>query len=511
LIHQRYSYKLALFISAFFLIPNIQAQNNVLELLPGSEKLGYDELKGVHRLVGTVNFNYQGNTMYCDSAHYSDKTSEVWAYGNVHITKNDINLFCDSLYYNGKQRIAKLWGHVRARDLEYKLTTDTLEYDAKKTQALYRNGGRIESIMGNDVLTSKIGYFHPNTKDFFVRDKVYFRNQELTMYTDTIRFNYRSQTTYFFGPTRINRKNTRMYCERGWYQLETEEGSLQKNASILSDSRYIGADTLFYQPKQGLSTAKGHVICRDSTENIEFFAGYAVNSETNHYTLLTSNPLAKKIQEKDTVYICADTLFSQQDENNKHLFSKGFHHVTIFNASMQAMCDSISFNRGELKLLKKPIVWSHNAELKGDTIHMLLNDSVLEKIHIHNNATVIMEVDSGNYYNQIAGKEIDAYFNNSELVRSEVNGNAKTIFFPLNEEKTDSTVVKKRLGMNRLIAGNIRILIDRGEIAGITYFEKPDGVFYPMDQLKKEEQFLTNFEWNAELRPKRWQALITQP
>jgi hypothetical protein len=236
-----------------------------------------------------------------------------------------------------------------------------------------------------------------------------------------------------------------------------------------------------------------------------------VNSETNHYTLLTSNPLAKKIQEKDTVYICADTLFSQQDENNKHLFSKGFHHVTIFNASMQAMCDSISFNRGELKLLKKPIVWSHNAELKGDTIHMLLNDSVLEKIHIHNNATVIMEVDSGNYYNQIAGKEIDAYFNNSELVRSEVNGNAKTIFFPLNEEKTDSTVVKKRLGMNRLIAGSIRVLIDQGEIAGITYFEKPDGVFYPMDQLKKEEQFLTNFEWNAELRPKSWQALITQP
>jgi hypothetical protein len=122
-----------------------------------------------------------------------------------------------------------------------------------------------------------------------------------------------------------------------------------------------------------------------------------------------------------------------------------------------------------------------------------------------------MEVDSGNYYNQIAGKEIDAFFKNNELVRSEVNGNAKTIFFPLNEEKTDSTVVKKRLGMNRLIAGNIRVLIDQGEIAGITYFEKPDGVFYPMDQLKKEEQYLTNFEWNAELRPKRWQALITQP
>lgn len=511
MIHLRYIQKLALFISAFFLAPNIHAQQHVLELLPGSEKLGYDEAKGVHRLVGTVNFLYQGNTMYCDSAHYSDKTSEVWAYGNVHIIKNDINLFCDSLYYNGKQRNAKLWGHVRARDLEYKLTTDTLEYDAKKTQAIYRNGGRIESIMSNELLTSKIGYFHPNTKDFFVRDKVCFRNHELTMYTDTIRFNYHSQTTYFFGPTRIIRKNTHMYCERGWYQLETEEGSLQKNASILSNRKYIRADTLFYQPKQGLSTAKGNVICRDSTENIEFSGGYAVNSETNHYTLLTKNPLAKKIQEKDTVYIFADTLFSQQDANNKHLFSKGFHHVKVFNTSMQALCDSISFNGDALELLKNPIVWSYNAELKGDTVHLLMNDAVLEKIHISNNATVITEVDSGKYYNQIGGKEIDAYFKDNKLVRSDVNGNAKTIFYPLSEEKTDSTFVKKRLGMNRLVAGTIRVEIDNGEITRITYFEKPDGIFYPMNQLKKEEQYLSNFEWNPTLRPKSWQELIPQP
>jgi hypothetical protein len=55
------------------------AQKNILELLPGSEKLGYNEKTGAHRLVGSVNFNYQGNTMYCDSAHYFEKTKEVRA------------------------------------------------------------------------------------------------------------------------------------------------------------------------------------------------------------------------------------------------------------------------------------------------------------------------------------------------------------------------------------------------------------------------------------------------
>ena len=62
--------------------------------------MGYNEKLGFHYLVGGVNFTYQGNTMYCDSAHYFDKSNEVKAYGNVHVTKEEINLFCDSLYYN---------------------------------------------------------------------------------------------------------------------------------------------------------------------------------------------------------------------------------------------------------------------------------------------------------------------------------------------------------------------------------------------------------------------------
>ena len=127
-----------------------------------------DENSDKLRLLGNVNFLYQGNKMYCDSAHYFEKKQVVRAYGRVHINKRDtLNLFCDSLLYNGKTRKAKLWGNVRVRDNEYKLTTDTLEYDAKASQAIYRNGGRVTSILSQEVLTSQVGYFHPESKNFF--------------------------------------------------------------------------------------------------------------------------------------------------------------------------------------------------------------------------------------------------------------------------------------------------------------------------------------------------------
>lgn len=488
----------------------IHAQKNVLELLPGSEKLSYNEKTGMHRLVGTVNFIYQGNKMYCDSAHYYDKSQVVRAYGNVHIIKEDINLFCDSLYYNGKTKKAKLWGNVRVRDLEYKLTTDTLEYDANKAQGIYRHGGRVESIVSNEVLTSRVGYFYPESRSFFFSGKVKYKKEDLSMTTDTLQYIYAKQTTYFYGPTNILKDKTKMYCERGWYNVETEEGSLIKNAEIIQESRIIRGDTLLYQPLLGQSIGKGHVYFKDTTEAMEFYGDYALNSDKEHFSFLTGHALAVKIQKKDTIYIHADTLFNQNDTLGKSLYTKGYYKVKVYNTSIQAMCDSVHFDQknGLLEMYEEPIVWSQNAELKGEKMIVYLTDSLIDKVHIIENATALMEIDSGSYYNQIAGKEIMAYFKDNELIRSDVNGNAKTIFYPEEEKKSDSTIVIKRLGMNRLYASDLRIYLDSGEIAGITYFDKPDGVFYPMDQIKKEEQFISNFEWKAILRPKSWMEIV---
>jgi hypothetical protein len=62
--------------------------------------------------------------------------------------------------------------------------------------------------------------------------------------------------------------------------------------------------------------------------------------------------------------------------------------------------------------------------------------------------------------------------------------------------------------MNRLYSSDINIYLDSGEVTGITYLEKPDGVFYPMNQINKDEQFIPSFKWNPMLRPKSWEEII---
>jgi hypothetical protein len=72
----------------------------------------------------------------------------------------------------------------------------------------------------------------------------------------------------------------------------------------------------------------------------------------------------------------------------------------------------------------------------------------------------------------------------------------------IDEIKTDSTLTKKRLGLNRLYASDLRVYLDSGEVRSITYFDKPDGIFYPMNQIKEEEKFIVGFEWLVAKRPK---------
>ena len=498
--------RIALIFSAFFLNQNsFLAQSGSLELLPGAELLGYDNKTGAHRLVGSVNFLYQGNTMYCDSAHYFEKIKAVKAYGNVHITKDDINLYCDSLYYDGKNKKAKLWGHVRARDMEYKIITDSLDYDAKNGLGVFRNKGKIESIVSNESITSQFGYFYPESKDFFFKGNVKYKNDDLTMSTDTLQFTYSKQISTFYGPTTIKKGTTKLYCEKGWYNVKTEEGSLIKNASLVDASKTIKGDTLLYQPKKGLSIAKGHVYYEDTTEKTKYYGNYGKISDIEHSTLLTGNCQIFKVQKTDTILIAADTIFNQNDTLDSPLYYNAYHNVRLYNKDMQAISDSLHFTDSIQKMdfFGSPIIWSKNIELKADTLEVYLTDSVIDRVFLKQNATAIMELDSGKFYNQVAGNNMDAFFKDGEIYKTLVNGNAQTIFYPEEMIKTDSAVIIKRLGMNYLLSSDLKIFLDSGEVTKLTYNTEPEGIFYPIEELNEDIQFIDKFSWNFAVRPKR--------
>jgi len=254
----------------------------------------------------------------------------------------------------------------------------------------------------------------------------------------------------------------------------------------------------------------GNVYYIDSVQNMSFKGDYAYSSDSLNYSLLTGHAIATKIMESDTMHIHADTLYNIKSDSLEYL--KAYNGAKLYSSNFQCSADSISYGKtiGKIELHYSPIVWSKTAELKGDFIDIDLNDTIVEHVNIYNNSTILMEVEPGLYYNQIAGKNIQADFKDNDLYRAKVKGNAMTISFPEDNESTDSTETITRMGMNRLYSSDLRIDIDSNEIVGITYIEKPDGAFYPMDQIVKTEQFVPGFNWKEVLRPKSVEDLLIE-
>ena len=84
----------------------------------------------------------------------------------------------------------------------------------------------------------------------------------------------------------------------------------------------------------------------------------------------------------------------------------------------------------------------------------------------------------------------------------EALGQAWTIFYPESKKQlNDTTVQIQREGLNRLYADHLEVSIEGKEVNSITYFDQPEGIFYPMQQIDPKERWIKNFSWNPILRP----------
>jgi lipopolysaccharide export system protein LptA len=488
---------------------------DLMELKPGADKLTYNKNTGEHKLVGNIHLIYQNNEIYCDSASYLKKINLLKMYGNVHISKHDtLNLYCDSMHYNDLKQVGKLWGHVRVRDREFKISTDTLTFDSKQDIATYTNGGRIENIKRKEEITSLHGYFYPKTKNISLSKIVDYKSPTTKLTTDTIRFQYNTKRIYFYSPTNIlQNNNTKIYCERGWMNTETEECFIHQNAIINKPTKTLAADTLYSYENKGLSGAYGHIRYEDSDKGVSFEGNKLFYSKKDKRSYLTKNPFISYKQKKDTLFVKADTLFLFHDTLDQIDHVTGYHHGKIFSNNLQGISDSLYYSKKDKKLtlFKSPYLWNKNAQINGDLIHLFMKDSTLDHAEVINKAITITEVDSGKYYNQIGGKNMYTYFDiNNDLKKIDVQGNAQTVYYPEETENTDSIIKITRKGMVRLYASSIKVYLDSGEFKKVTYTDQADGLMYPMDKLNAEEQYVANFTWKPLLRPKTRKTFFYQ-
>lgn len=494
-----------------------------------------DSLNQFISYVGRVKIKQAKTLFYADSAVLNPVTNVFEAFGNIHINDADsVHTYAQYLKYLAKEKQAFLKKRVRLTDGKSTLTTDELEYDVTVKIGTYLKGGKV--VNQKTTLTSIEGYYYGDTRDIIFKRNVKLVNPDYKIDTDTLQYNTNTEIATFTSPTTIrNDKKLVIKTRSGFYDLKNKRAELYKR-SVIDDSSYtMTADDMALDSISGLSEFRGNAVYRgkDSTKGFDLIANNIKTNNKKNSLLATQSPLLLLKQDRDSIFIAADTFYSAKlsdllkiknvprvrdsidftfltdttKEDSTDKYFEAYYNVRIFSDSMQSVGDSLFYALKDsvFRLFKSPVVWAQANQVTGDTIYMYLKNNKPERLYVFENAMALSQVDSTIYFNQVKGNTINAYFDTTgqiQFLRSK--GNSENVYYATDEEGNF-------IGVNKNSSDVVEIRFADGKAKRVLLINGVDGTMYPMRKVNHEELKLRNFRWLDDKRPKsRYDILSSQ-
>ncbi|GAC1598556.1 MAG: OstA-like protein [Ginsengibacter sp.] len=491
----------------------------------------------------------QGTTLFsCDSVTLNKKTNVIESFGNVKINQADtIQIYSQYLKYQGNEQQAYLTKNVKLVDRKGSLYTQILEYNLHTGIGKYHTGGRV--VNNKTVITSKEGIYYADTKDIYFIDKVKVIDPQNNISGDTLLYNMQTEAANFMGPTRIKNNSATIFTNSGSYDLKNNSGIFKNRSTIVDSSRRTyTADNIAFDKQSGNAQLEGNAVIKDSVDGFITLGNLILLNNNNNSFLATRKPVLLIIQNKDTTYVSGDTLFSAFTEKktsiiinkptknpekdslqtsttdstlvqsllNKHdtvdinksaakkkyksdsvRFFIAFHHVKIYNDSLQSVSDSLYYSTADsvFKLFQQPVVWSGVTQITGDTMLLFTKNKKADRLYVFNNALVVSH-SKGSFYNQMTGKTLNGYFENGEINYLRDKGSPAESIYYLQDK--DSAYV----GMNRATGDVIDIFFAKSAVTRVKFINDVHGILNPIRMLTDTEKFLKNFKLLDKRRPK---------
>lgn len=501
---------------------------------------------------------------YADSMVLNQKENVLEAFGHVHLNDADtVQIYAGYLKYLGKEKWAYLRKGVRMKQGGALLLTPSLDYDTQMKIAIYKNWGKLYNK--GSRLTSKEGYYYGDTKDMYFKKKVDLITPDYHILTDTLLYNLNSQISTFNCPTVIHNGLRIIHTREGYYDMKFKKGTFSKRPVIYDTSYTIVADTIAFDDRSGRGELVGTAIYRskDAKEGFDLIANNIKINNKRGAIMATRDPLMIIKQDKDSIFVVADTLFSNkfqydyeikgnalkwikwlkdstaslkkqvtvddkkmQSTASQHLKSnkekpkekdeqsdpnryfEAYHHVKIYMDSTQAICDSMYFSREDsiFRMIGNPIFWARENQLSGDTVYLKLVNNNPDQMFVINNVAVLSKEPESPYFDQIAGNTLFAKFKKGHLDYVRTRGTpAQSVYYSRDEKN-------KFIGVNKSTSDLLIAYFTDKERSPekILMVNNIEGTMYPMHQVDHDQIKIRHFQWLPKKRPKNRADLLNK-
>jgi lipopolysaccharide export system protein LptA len=171
--------------------------------------------------------------------------------------------------------------------------------------------------------------------------------------------------------------------------------------------------------------------------------------------------------------------------------------VKIYRRDLQGRADSLTYNRRDsvIYLNTRPILWNAKNQLTADSMEIRLRRQKIDQMRLYANSFIVGQ-DTLLNFNQVKGRNMVAYFQNSKLRKVDVLGNAESLYYAL-ENDTATT------GLNKAVSATMALRFAENKLQTITFQTNPDASFIPPHELKEDDKKLKGFQWLVTQKPTR--------
>jgi len=509
----------ALAVASSAVVARRPAPGTDVVVLDRADKLHKQESDSFMIVSGNVRFIKGGMVMDCDSAHFFPDTESFDAFGNVKMEQGDtLFIYADELNYDAPARIANLYADagkkVKMINRDVTLETDIFTYDLGIEVGYYNNGGILYDAQNS--LTSIEGEYMPQSKDAnFYNDVHLFshgKTDTLNIFSDSLFYNTLTKIAVLHSPSEIINKRGTIYTSDGLYDTTLDTAALYSRSLVHSpEGRTLTADTIYYDRAAGIGECFGYMIMTDSARQASLQADYGFFNQTTDSAYAIGKLLIKEYSQGDTLYLHGRQInaYRMLDSIEEHVDTSNvadiWPRVRFYRSDIQGVCDSMHVTNVDttLHMYIHPVIWSEEGQIFGNIIKLHMNDSTIDEARLPDYGFISQRI-AGDYYNQIAGKEMVARFDNGELKTLDISGNVELILFP---EEADST-------FNKLVSAESSTLTARFRGRTTEYIKmwpETTGKATPLFILRRSMLFLPKFKLFEGIRPVSPSDVMTVP
>lgn len=460
-----------------------------------SDTLYYNTGTHIARIESPTDIYGVNDTIYTSKGWYDTQLSNLEMTNRATLIHKDslgraTTLEGDSIVYDNKTRISRAY---RYRD-PLKLGQPTVLTDTASKIILISGFG-----MYNDLTREATATEYPLLKEYSRPDTLYLRADSIFTFirTDTVWVPKFEPWRHVKAPFKLaDVKYIEWPADTALLPPLTKDEMKGLLASFLKGlagpppvlDTIAGADSLTADslavdsidiglPPEGIEAPDSIAAASPSTEE-----------ESEGTPVPETPPVAP--QKEDSVEMVIDRIWDYH-------IAKAYPRARFFNQDVQGVADTLEFyeNDSLMYMKRKPVVWSGERQVSGKEIILHFNDSTADHALLPKSGFMAEHV-AEDFYNQLSGKKMEAWFEDDYLKRLYVDGNVQVIMLP---QENDSSY-------NKLVdAESSYMTVDMKDrqIEKIKMWPEVSGNTTPLFLVKRAQKYLPGFQWLDAIRPKR--------